>query len=76
MPETCEHSWSCEKPWSYTSPGPCVKCGAPRPEPIVAYLREAAEHFIRPRLPMMAAELEDFTGRLAAALTNAGKVNA
>lgn len=49
--------------------GNCVTCGTPAPDPIITYLRDAAEHFIRPRLPLMAAELEDFTGRLAAALS-------
>ena len=68
MPETCAHSWSCERPHSCDRPGPCVKCGAGYPDPVVATLRDIAEHFVRPRLTLMAAELSVFADRLEAAM--------
>lgn len=74
MAEPCGHSWSCEKPWSFTSPGPCVKCGAPRPNPYVATLRDIAEHYVRGMAPLLAAELEDYAARLEDFMKHAGEV--
>lgn len=68
MPDTAVHQCT-YPPDGHLGTGRCMTCGQPAPDPIITYLRDAAEHFIRPRLPLMAAELEDFTGRLAAALS-------
>ena len=66
MSDTCAHSWSCERPHSCDRPGPCVKCGTPRPDPVVATLRDIAANFIPDAA--LAAEQMALAGRVEASL--------